>query len=126
MKCIAWYVVTEKKTGEIVVQGHADKCAAHFGIAYHSFLTMANRAIHGKGKYHVERTDEEPWKKTCAMNWDAAFGWYKEDLEKYPCDGCMRRASCEFTDTYCPRWAAWYRAAHDAAAARLKARGGGG
>ena len=126
MKHIARYVVTERKTGNVVAIGYADSCARRMGVSYESFLTMACRAKRGLGKYQVERQDDIPWKKEFAKNWDAAFGWYRASRKQYPCDGCMRRASCEFMDTYCPRWAEWFRAAHEAAAATLKARGGAG
>lgn len=127
MNCIARYVVKEIPSGKVIASGSSNECARKMGITYGSFLTIASRSRRGIGKrYIVERLNDMPWQKECAQKWDAAFGWYRVSRVKYPCDGCMRRALCEFTDTYCPRWAEWFRAAHDAAAATLKARGGAG
>lgn len=125
MKCIARYEVREIKSGKLIAKGSTEECAKKMGVTYGSFLTLASRYRRGLSKqYAIERLDDTTWQKECIQKWDAAFGWYRESKAKYPCEGCMRRASCEFTDTYCPKWAEWFRAAHEAAAATLKARGG--
>lgn len=119
MKHIARYSVTERKSGKLLADGTTEECAQKLGMSYGSFLTMASRARRGIGKYEIVRIDDGPWQREYAQNWDASFGWYRNSKAQYPCDGCMRRAVCEFSDTYCPKWAAWFREAHEAAAAAL-------
>lgn len=122
------YDVYDGETGELVASGTTEECSKKLGITTGSFHTYKTISYHGRGKYHIESRLEDSGMSKLASEWDRLFGWFrqKKDSRTYPCDGCMSRALCEFTDTYCPRWAEWFRAAHEAAAATLKARGGGG
>lgn len=115
------YEVFDGKTGKKIAEGTAEECAKKMKISVGSFRTIRSRAYHGRGKYHIESSRERKQMEEMAEVWDRQFKWARENLirVRYPCDGCMRRSICEFTDTYCPKWAAWFREAHEAAAAAL-------
>lgn len=120
MKCIASYAVTERSTGKLVARGYSEECAAKMGITYGSFLTIASRARRGVGKFVVTRIENDNEMRECAKRWDEAFGWFLEKMYSYPCTGCMMRSICEFSDTYCKKWEAWYRYEHGKNTKRIK------
>lgn len=116
------YNVYDGETGELVASGTTEECSKKLGITTGSFHTYKTKSYHGRGKYHIESRLEDSGMSKLASEWDRLFGWFrrKKDSRTYPCDGCMRRSICEFSDAYCEKWEAWYRYEHGKNAKRIK------
>ena len=114
----AKYVVRNRETGQVVCEGTSHWCAKSLGITYESFLTMSSRSKSGKWRYLVERIYVEEF----AQSWDQMRNRLKRELARipYPCNGCMRRSVCEFQDTYCEKWKAWYMNEYEREAGRIR------
>lgn len=119
-KTIARYIVTERRSGRLAAKGSSVECARRLGLTYGSFLTLASRSRRGGTVYRIERLEDLNWQQEAARQWNACFGWYRASQAQYPCGGCMGRAYCDYTGSYCPAFARWFSAAYDESAARLR------
>lgn len=112
------YTIISASTKKIIAEGTLQECAEQLKMQKNSLLTRIS----------MEKKKENPaiiaivknQTMTAEESWNSAFGWYRASKSEYPCTGCTYRSVCEFSDTYCKRWEAWYKAAHNAAADAIK------
>lgn len=115
------YIVYDRKSGQKLAEGSSLECAAALGLTYGSYISTVCMSRKGLTPYRIVHMDDAARKQRAMKQWDEAFGWYRVRLVPYPCAGCMKTASCDYTGQVCDAWRRWFTANYDHAARNCRA-----
>lgn len=118
------YQVFDRMSGEMLAYGTTAECAEALGITQGSFHSLKSKARNGNGRYLFRVAKSCRITQELTKRWDDMRHLFDRGPElRYPCTGCMRRSICAYTDLWCDKWEAWYRAEFDKTADRLRVEG---
>ncbi len=113
------YQIRRQDNGALVATGRKEDCARTMELTAGQFRNLVRQTRLGQTPYRIrcetvlERTD---WRAEAAKEWDRHFDW----LFRYPCNGCVHRQLCIYTDEYCHAFAIWFQRAYDRTAEKLR------